>query len=270
MTTKAQANEDEVVPKVGSNRKLADNILPMARICKIMRFSPEINMIATESSYLVCCATEHFIRYIATEAYKNAGEKGLNYKALANYIQNEEKMDFLQAIIPHKITVKKYRKETSRDKYSRQCHHKKFQNFKTNLSPLCLGNLMEACKQALEDRDWKQLYIFLTKAINFKGDQFRQQYLEYLFIAMENDTEIETSDLMDAFLAQCRGCKNDFERGQFLVNTYLMCDEAIDSDEEDKRKPSKLKPEEDLKDDLEELDETDIDWKEFGIDISKF
>ena len=74
-----------------------------------MRFSPEINMIATESSYLVCCATEHFIRYIATEAYKNAGDKGLNYKALADYIQNEEKMDFLQAIIPHKITVKKYR-----------------------------------------------------------------------------------------------------------------------------------------------------------------
>ena len=29
MTTKPQATEDEVVPKVGGNRKLADNILPM-------------------------------------------------------------------------------------------------------------------------------------------------------------------------------------------------------------------------------------------------
>ena len=71
-----------------------------------------------------------------------------------------------------------FRKERKQNIYEKKCHYRKFQNFKTNYRPLCLGNLMEACKQAFEDRDWKQLYIFLTKAINFKGDQFRQQYLE--------------------------------------------------------------------------------------------
>ena len=71
-----------------------------------------------------------------------------------------------------------FRKETSREKYNKRCHVRKFQYFKTNCRPLCLGNLMEACKQAFEDRDWKQLYIFLTKAMSYKGYQFRQQYLE--------------------------------------------------------------------------------------------
>ena len=82
---------------------------------------------------------------------------------------------------------------------------------------------------------------------------------------MENDTEIETTELMEAFLAQCRGCKNDFERGKFIVNTYLMCDNAEDSDEDEPNKTKTEKLEE-----LEELEEADIDWSEFGIDITKF
>lgn len=71
-----------------------------------------------------------------------------------------------------------FRKETCQEIYNRKCHYRRFQNFNTNYRPLGLGNLMEAMKQAFEDRDWKQLYIFLTKAVSFKSHHFRQQCLE--------------------------------------------------------------------------------------------
>lgn len=82
---------------------------------------------------------------------------------------------------------------------------------------------------------------------------------------MENDTEIDTTDLMETFLAQCRRCKSDKQRDDFVKNTYLMSAEDDDADfGEDKYNES---PEdEDLE---EELEETDMDLKELGIDINK-
>lgn len=94
--------------------------------------------------------------------------------------QNQTKLKLYR--VPESVYKKAlaeiYRKETAQELFNKKCHYRKFQNFKTNYRPLCVGNLMEACKQAFEDRDWKQLYIFLTKATNFKGYQFRQQYME--------------------------------------------------------------------------------------------
>lgn len=92
--------------------------------------------------------------------------------------ENKTKVYRVPKIVYHTALAEIFKKETTQKLYKKRCHYRKFQNFKTNYRPLCLGNLMEACKQALEDRDWKQLYIFLTKAMSFKGYQFRQQYLE--------------------------------------------------------------------------------------------
>ena len=78
-------------------------------------------------------------------------------------------------------------------------------------------------------------------------------------MAMENDTEIDTTDLMEAFLAQCRECKSDLQRDNFLKNTYLMSTDA--NDEEEFHETNK--------ESLEELEEADIDFKELGIDINK-
>lgn len=92
--------------------------------------------------------------------------------------ENKLKLYRVPKSVYKKALAEIFRKETKQEVFNRKCHYRKFQNFKTNYRPLCLGNLMEACKQAFEDRDWKQLYIFLTKATSFKGYQFRQQYLE--------------------------------------------------------------------------------------------
>lgn len=75
---------------------------------------------------------------------------------------------------------------------------------------------------------------------------------------MENDTEIDTTDLMEAFLAQCRNCKSDFQRDNFVKNTYLMAhggDDENDTDEEEEF--------------FKDLEETDMDLLELGIDINK-
>lgn len=94
--------------------------------------------------------------------------------------ENKTKVYRVPESVYQKALAEIFRNETTQERYKKRCHFRKFQNFKTNYRPLCLGNLMEACKQALEDRDWKQLYIFLTKAMSFKGYQFKQQYLEVI------------------------------------------------------------------------------------------
>ena len=81
---------------------------------------------------------------------------------------------------------------------------------------------------------------------------------------MENDTEIDTKDLMEAFLAQCRNCKSDFQRDNFVKNIYLMSPDVDDEDDENDEELSASERE-----DLEELEETDMDLKELGIDINK-
>lgn len=82
-------------------------------------------------------------------------------------------------------------------------------------------------------------------------------------MAIENDTEIEKTDFMETFLVQCRNCKTDFQRDTFVENTYLMAPDANDDDSEENTTS------EEEETDLEELEETDIDLKELGIDINK-
>lgn len=81
-------------------------------------------------------------------------------------------------------------------------------------------------------------------------------------MAMENDTEIDTTDLMEAFLAQCRNCNSDFQRNNFIDNTYLMAPDANYDDQEELTASEE-------EEDLEELEETDMDLIELGIDINK-
>lgn len=53
--------------------------------------------IANEANYLITTATEHFIRFLSKEAY-NLDNKALSYKSLAQYVQDEEKLDFLHQV----------------------------------------------------------------------------------------------------------------------------------------------------------------------------
>lgn len=55
-------------------------------------------------------AQELFISYLTQQTHKKcAHKKDLNYNDLSNFVQEEEKLEFLHQIVPKKITVKEFR-----------------------------------------------------------------------------------------------------------------------------------------------------------------
>lgn len=53
---------------------------------------------------------ELFISYLTQQTHKKvASKKDLNYNDLSNFVQEEEKLEFLHQIVPKKITVKEFR-----------------------------------------------------------------------------------------------------------------------------------------------------------------
>uniref|UniRef100_A0A182PZ79 Chromatin accessibility complex protein 1 n=1 Tax=Anopheles epiroticus TaxID=199890 RepID=A0A182PZ79_9DIPT len=82
--------------------------LPMARIRTVMKTSPDMGNINPEALFLMCRAAEKFIEYMAKGAHRQ-GKKSLEYKDLAMYVENDDKLEFLSQILPKKITVKQYK-----------------------------------------------------------------------------------------------------------------------------------------------------------------
>ncbi|KFB51700.1 AGAP007481-PA-like protein [Anopheles sinensis] len=82
--------------------------LPMSRIRTVMKTSPDMGIINQEALFLMCRAAEMFIEHMAKGSHK-AGSKSLDYKDLADYVQKNDNLEFLQQILPVKITVKQYR-----------------------------------------------------------------------------------------------------------------------------------------------------------------
>ncbi|EAT40840.1 AAEL007466-PA [Aedes aegypti] len=83
--------------------------LPMSRIRTVMKTSPSIGHINQDALFLVCRAAEMFIQFISKNAYKK-GTQLLNYKHLASYVESEGSLEFLEQILPKKITVSQYKK----------------------------------------------------------------------------------------------------------------------------------------------------------------
>lgn len=84
-----------------------------------MKMDPNIpDIITIEANYLVCNATEIFLRNLVKEAFQSQqpGKETLSYKALSNFIQADEKFEFLHGIAPKKITVKEYKKILQEEK----------------------------------------------------------------------------------------------------------------------------------------------------------
>ena len=117
-TKTADTSDDKRQSLGNSKSRYLDNLLPMvnslilfylltdaliticfqARIKKIMKMDPNItDNIANEANYMICTATEYFVRYLAKEAY-NLDNKALSYQSLAQYVQDEEKLDFLHQV----------------------------------------------------------------------------------------------------------------------------------------------------------------------------
>ncbi|XP_065053815.1 chromatin accessibility complex protein 1-like [Rhopilema esculentum] len=83
--------------------------LPLTRIKMIMRSSPDLGNVNTEGYFLIARAAELFAQYIAKEGLKSESNgTELNYKGLANAVEGNDTLDFLEDIIPQKITMKQY------------------------------------------------------------------------------------------------------------------------------------------------------------------
>jgi len=79
-----------------------------------MKMDPNItDGISLEANYLVCAATEQFVRSLSKEVHA-AG--GLTYPNLADHIQKEDKLDFLHPIVPQKISIRKYKQILAEEK----------------------------------------------------------------------------------------------------------------------------------------------------------
>ncbi|XP_068705415.1 chromatin accessibility complex protein 1-like [Montipora capricornis] len=83
--------------------------LPVARIKMIMKSSPDLPHCSQESVFLVTKATELFIDYLAVTAHKQENDsKHLTYKGLSKVVEDEEALQFLADIVPHKVLAKDF------------------------------------------------------------------------------------------------------------------------------------------------------------------
>ncbi|XP_058067131.1 chromatin accessibility complex protein 1 [Anopheles bellator] len=82
--------------------------LPMSRIKTVMKTSPDMGNINQEALFLMCRAAEMFIEHLAHRAH-NSERKTLDYSDLAKYVEKEDALEFLQIVLPQKITVREYK-----------------------------------------------------------------------------------------------------------------------------------------------------------------
>ncbi|OWR42096.1 chromatin accessibility complex 16kD protein [Danaus plexippus] len=83
--------------------------LPLSRVKTIMKSSPEVDAVGPEPLYLVTKVTELFVTDLAKRAYKNSEKNFLEYKHIAEVVQQDDTLDFLREIMPRKITVRQFK-----------------------------------------------------------------------------------------------------------------------------------------------------------------
>ncbi|KAJ8735854.1 hypothetical protein PYW07_007474 [Mythimna separata] len=83
--------------------------LPLSRVKTIMKSSPDVEAVGAEPLYLVTKVTELFVTDLAKRAFKNSKNTLLEYKHIAEVVQEDDTLDFLREIMPRKITVRQYK-----------------------------------------------------------------------------------------------------------------------------------------------------------------
>ncbi|CAG0893609.1 unnamed protein product [Darwinula stevensoni] len=90
-------------------KKQRELMLPVSRIRMIMKSSPETESIGQESVPLIAKATELFIQHLIRKALLRSKDgQHVTYGDLANIVQGIERYEFLQDIVPSKITYQQY------------------------------------------------------------------------------------------------------------------------------------------------------------------
>ncbi|XP_058033403.1 chromatin accessibility complex protein 1 [Ahaetulla prasina] len=109
----------------GENRLVS---LPLSRIRVIMKSSPEVSSINPDAIFLTAKATELFVQYLATYAYKHGQgneHKTLTYTHLSQAVQNSDTFQFLADIVPKKILASKYLKMLEKEKEGKEIKEEK-------------------------------------------------------------------------------------------------------------------------------------------------
>ncbi|KAK9731825.1 Histone-like transcription factor (CBF/NF-Y) and archaeal histone [Popillia japonica] len=84
--------------------------LPQSRVRTIMKTADGADNIGKEAVFLSTRATEMFIKLLVKEGYRNTNcAKKLTYNNLVNVIHNTSRFEFLEIVIPKKITVRQYK-----------------------------------------------------------------------------------------------------------------------------------------------------------------
>jgi len=112
MSTEGQVKENG---HASTGEGLKSLQLPITRIKTIMRSSPELTNVSQQGYFLIARATELFAEHLAVEALKHARTSSeLDYRALSTVVRSDESLDFLEEIVPEKITVAEYYKRTGK------------------------------------------------------------------------------------------------------------------------------------------------------------
>ena len=78
--------------------------LPLARVRTIMKSSPDVSNISQESLFLIAKSTELFIHHLTKKALDRSPDKNnVEYRALADFVNGEDTMQFLQVAALGKI-----------------------------------------------------------------------------------------------------------------------------------------------------------------------
>ncbi|KAM7308278.1 chromatin accessibility complex protein 1 isoform X1 [Ixodes scapularis] len=97
---------------------------PVSRIRTIMKSSPEVSCLGQDSVHITTKASEQFVALLVREAFKHSKDKKtVQYSDLAAVVDSQDRLDFLNDIIPRKVKFKdflKYLKETEAEEQERE------------------------------------------------------------------------------------------------------------------------------------------------------
>ncbi|XP_040573938.1 chromatin accessibility complex protein 1 [Lepeophtheirus salmonis] len=91
------------------NLDVKNTNLPLTRVRRIMKSSPDVGNISRETLYLITKATEKFISFLANDSLCNGPNKSqIEYEDLVNTVQNQRSLEFLRFILPKKMKFSEY------------------------------------------------------------------------------------------------------------------------------------------------------------------
>ncbi|CAG9533419.1 unnamed protein product [Cercopithifilaria johnstoni] len=103
---KSNHSENEAPSSSSLSMLNAQHELPLARVRTIMQSGGEQVPTSSEGLFAMTKAAELFVCKLAKESYEsNDKPKYIEYSHLADYIQDNDKLEFLHEMVPHMVRL---------------------------------------------------------------------------------------------------------------------------------------------------------------------